>query len=243
MEAYHIRTEGFEGPLDLLLSLIEKRKLLINDISLAEVTDDYLKHLEDQEKLPVAQTAQFVLVGSTLLLIKSKSLLPVLQLTNEEQDSIEDLEKRLKLYDKYKKIARSLADVYGKQPLYARNKIRRRSVEFAPNKNMTQDSMLLSIQSVVQNLPKVAPKLPKAMVEKVISLEEMMDQLSARINSSIQISFREFSSNVPGGKMNVIVSFLAMLELVRQGIVRVEQQSEFSDIHMHADNVGMPRYN
>ena len=243
VETYHIRTEGFEGPLDLLLSLIEKRKLLINDIALADVADDYLKHLENEEELPVAQTAQFVLVGSTLLLIKSKSLLPVLELTQEEQESIVDLEKRLKIYDRYKTIARSLVDVYCKKPLFPRNKVRRRHIEFAPDKNVTRDNMLLSMQSVVNNLPKLAPKLPKTVVEKVISLEEMMDELSARINSSMQVSFRQFSSNVPGGKMNVIVSFLAMLELVRQGIVRVEQYEKFDDIQMHSDNVGMPRYN
>lgn len=243
METYQIRTEAYEGPFDLLLSLIEKRKLLINDIALSEVTDDYLKHLETKNKLPVAETAQFVLVGSTLLLIKSKSLLPVLSLTNEEHDSIVDLELRLKIYDKYKTIAKGLLEMYGKKELHTRQKIKRRNVEFSPDDTMTVPILTESIIDVVKSLPVFKISLPKTVVEKVVSLEDMMDRLSQRINSSMHISFRQFSSDVPGNKMNVIVSFLAMLELVRQGVVRVEQESKFSDIHMRSDIVRLPRYN
>ena len=243
VEQFQIRTEGFEGPLDLLLSLIEKRKLLINDIALAEVTDDYLKHLEDKDNLPVAETAQFVLVGSTLLLIKSKSLLPVMSLTSEEQDSIENLEYRLKLFDMYKTAARSLVASYDGNRLYGRAQKRKRQVEFSPDENMTLDSISDAMQDVLGDLPKFAEKLPKAIVDKVMSLEDMMDTLSSRINESMQVSFRQFSSNVPGGKMNMIVSFLAMLELVRQGVVRVEQHEQFSDIQMAPDAVQLPRYN
>lgn len=243
VEAYHIRTKVFDGPLDLLLSLIEKRKLLINDIALAEVTDDYLKHIEQFPSLPIAETAQFVLVGSTLLLIKSKSLLPVLSLTAEEQDSIVDLEHRLKLLDRFKTIARTIVEVYGARVLFSRKYIRHREPEFSPLESMTVESMANAIRNVVASLPEKKPPLPKTIVKKVISLEDMMETLSDRINSSIKVSFRQFSSDVPGGKVNIIVSFLAMLELVRQGIIRVEQEAQFSDIHMHADVVGVPRYN
>jgi segregation and condensation protein A len=242
VETYQIRTEGFEGPFDLLLSLIEKRKLLINDISLSEVADDYLKHLETKDKLPVAETAQFILVGSTLLLIKSKSLLPVLTLTSEEQDSIIDLELRLKLYDRYKTISKTLLDEYGKGELFSRTNTKTQKVEFSPDDSMTISSLTAAILDVVKNLPVFSIPLPKTVVDKVMSLDEMMDRLSQRINSSIKVSFRQFSSDTSGGKMNVIVSFLAMLELVRQGVLRVEQDAEFADIHMHNDSVQLPRY-
>lgn len=242
MDTYRIRTKAFDGPLDLLLSLIEKRKLLINDIALSEVTDDYLKHIEQYPRLPIAETAQFVLVGSTLLLIKSKSLLPVLSLTQEEQSSIEDLEHRLKLLDRYKTISRTLLEVFGVRFLYSRKHSSRKRPEFSPLENMTVDRIAVSMEQVLQNIPKGKPELPKTVVQKVVSLEEMMDTLSARINKSMKVSFRQFSSDVPGGKLNVIVSFLAMLELVRQGVIRVEQESRFDDIHMHADTVGVPRY-
>lgn len=242
MEAYHVRTKVFDGPLDLLLALIEKRKLLINDIALSEVTDDYLKYIENQQELPVAKTAQFVLVGSTLLLIKSKSLLPVLSLTEEEQDSIVDLEYRLKLFDRYKTIARGLVTQYKKTPLRSKRKVKKHEATFSPDENMTTETLHEAIHTVIQNLPEKKQSLPSTVVQKVVSLEDMIDTLSDRINSSMKVSFRHFSSNAPGGKVSVIVSFLAMLELVRQGMIRVEQEAQFSDIEMHADTVRTPRY-
>ena len=243
METYQIRTKVFDGPLDLLLTLIEKRKLLINDIALAEVADDYLKHLERYPELPVAETAQFVLVGSTLLLIKSKSLLPVLMLTQEEQGSIEDLEHRLKLLDAYRRVAKHISTAYATQRAYSRIvKRHSKKPEFSPIPNLSVEDLAMSLKFALNSVPKGKPEIPKTLVKKVISLEDMMETLSERINASMKVSFRQFSSDVPGGKLNVIVSFLAMLELVRQGVIRVEQEARFSDIEMHADSVGVPRY-
>jgi len=242
VEEYQIRTKVFDGPLDMLLALIEKRKLLINDISLAEVTDDYLKHLERLAEVPLAEVAQFVLVGATLLLIKSKSLLPVLSFTPEEQDSIADLEIRLKIFDTYKKISRGLVELYGTHTMYSRHAVRRRRVEFSPDATMTLENITLAMGGVLANLPKFKPALTKTVVQKVVSLEEMMDRLSKRINDGMKVSFRQFSGGASEGKLNVIVSFLAMLELVHQGIIRVEQHESFSDIHMHTDKVQVPRY-
>ena len=242
METYKISTEVFEGPLELLLALIEKRKLLINDISLTEVADNYLKYLEKHKEFPVSETAQFVLVGSTLLLIKSKSLLPTLSLTSEEQGSIEDLEARLKILDRYKSFARILLAEYNKQPLHARRHTKNKRPTFSPDKSMTVDGLHQAVQSVLALLPKQKPKLSQAIVEKVISLEEMMDQLSSRISSAMQVSFRDFSDGSGGGRVNVIVSFLAMLELVHQGVIRVEQANEHGEITMSTDSVELPKY-
>ncbi len=241
MESYKVQTDVFDGPLDLLLQLIEKRKLLINDITLTDVADDFITFLENHNELPIAETAQFVLVGSTLLLIKSKSLLPVLSLTNEEQDSIEDLEIRLKILDRYKTIGRTLALVFGKNILNARRYVKKKHIEFSPDASMTQENLSAAMEHVLKNLPKEKPKLSETVVKKVISLEEMMDRLTERINAGIQVSFRQFSGSREG-KLNVIVTFLAMLELVRQGVIRVEQDKQFDDIDMHPNKVGVPRY-
>ena len=108
-EHYKIKLDGFEGPFDLLLDLIEKRKLHINDISLSKVTDDYISHVKSIQHFPIALSANFILIASTLLLIKSKSLLPALQLTEEEQMSIEDLENRLIGYFLHLQIFSSLS--------------------------------------------------------------------------------------------------------------------------------------
>jgi segregation and condensation protein A len=93
-----VKTPIYEGPLEMLLELIEKRKLLINDISLAAVTDEYIARVNAMENLPVGETAEFVALAATLLLIKSRSLLPTLQLTDEGSRDIKELEYRLALY-------------------------------------------------------------------------------------------------------------------------------------------------
>ncbi|HWP61085.1 MAG TPA: segregation/condensation protein A, partial [Candidatus Paceibacterota bacterium] len=97
-DTFAIKGEAFEGPLEALLDLIESRKLSISEISLAEVCDAYLAHIEQLPQLPLGETAQFILVASTLLLIKSRSLLPSLELTADERESVEELERRLACY-------------------------------------------------------------------------------------------------------------------------------------------------
>jgi len=242
VEPYTIHTEAFEGPLDLLLSLIEKRKLLINDISLAEVSNDYLRYLEQHPGFPMAETAQFILVGSALLLIKSKSLLPVISLTSEEQGSIEDLERRLKVLELFQRTGRNLHSVFDIRRLYAGVRKHRTRVEFSPLSDSDPHQLHQTMVRVLQNLPELKPKLAETTVLKVVSLEQMMERLTERINDGMQVSFREFAGGGPEGRINLIVSFLAMLELVRQGIIRVEQEGRSGDIHMERGTVGVPRY-
>lgn len=240
--AYHVKTEVFEGPLDLLLSLIEKRKLFINDISLASVTDDYLRHLEEhQNGVSLAETAQFVLVGSTLLLIKSRSLLPALSVTEDEQGSIDDLERRLHVLGVYRSAGKVIQKRYGTERVYCRQRVRNTTPRFSPGTTLSSEILHTAARAVCAALPVFAQPLREATVEKVLSLDAMMEHLTERINKSMEISFKEFAGdNV--GKVQVIVSFLAMLELVRQGVVRVEQAAHEEDIHISSEGVGMPQY-
>jgi len=118
---FKVKMEGFEGPLELLLSLIEKRKLPINDVSLATVTDDYIGHIETQKEFPLSQTSHFVLVASTLLLIKSKSLIPTLELTEDEEEDMENLERRLRLFKRNKELSVHVLSMFGKNVLFEAN--------------------------------------------------------------------------------------------------------------------------
>ncbi len=239
--AYHFHLEKFEGPLDLLLSLIEKRKLFINDISLAQVADDYIAYIKSLNEFPIADSSHFILIASTLVLIKSKSLLPDLNLTVEEQESIDDLEDRLKQYQKYKALSVHLRERFGINVEYLRLPSKEKKIVFTPDKNTSIDRIFETVKAVIQNLPK-KEFVPKAIIQKVISLEEMMDNLSERITKSFKMSFKDFSGHGKAEKVNVIVSFLAMLELVKQGIINVRQDSDFQDIHMETEQVGVPRY-
>src|ERR1700752_3801499 len=97
---FSIKTASFEGPFEVVLDLIEARKLLVNELALATITDEFIKHVQAQETFPVEATANFIQIAATLLLIKSKSLIPDLELTEEEQGDVEDLERRLATYER-----------------------------------------------------------------------------------------------------------------------------------------------
>lgn len=239
--SFTVKTQSFEGPLDLLLDLIEKRKLFISDISLAKVTDDFIAHVKQFDNLPMGESAHFILVASTLLLIKSKSLLPQLSLTEEEQGDIRDLETRLKIYKRIKEASVAVGRLFGEEVIFPQSQSRAMSPVFAPAPEFTLEKALFSLKDLINRLPKKEP-LPKHVVRKVISIEEMIGTLTTRITSSLRISFKEFTKEHKENKVNVIVSFLAMLELVKEGVVHVSQENNFDDIVMETKEVGVPRY-
>lgn len=238
---FKVRLEGFEGPLELLLSLIEKRKLPINDVSLASVTDDYIKHIEQQEQFPLSQASHFVLVASTLLLIKSKSLLPTLELTSAEEDDMENLERQLKLYKRNKELSVHIAQMFGESMLFSAEDVKISDPIFSPPQDASLESLKEGIARVLERLPKVN-LVPEAIVKKVVSIEEMIENLTTRITKNLRMSFSEFSNIGKSEKIEVIVGFLAMLELAKQGIISLTQDKTFSDITMETDTVGTPRY-
>lgn len=242
---FTIKTEVFEGPLDVLLNLVEKRKLFINDISLAKVTDDFLAYIQAMDNVHMRHTADFIVIASTLLLIKSKSLLPTLTFTEEEKRSVEELEDRLKAYKRIKELSVHVKNRFGKNVLFAARD-RAPEVIFSPSPDITVEGIIKSIKNVLASLPK-KEKLPEVVVKKIRSLEETIDDLSKRVQSALKMSFKEFSKHGGGAiskeeKVNVIVSFLAMLELVKQGIVEVNQGELFDDIEIETHNVGTPSY-
>lgn len=239
---FKIKTEVFEGPLDLLLSLVEKRKLFINDIALSKVTDDFIQHIQQFDKLPMGESAQFILVASTLLLVKSRSLLPSLELTEEEEGDIHDLEIRLKIYKKIRDASINVKALFGQDIIFEPSQSRPITPTFSPHESMNLLALAKTIKEVIQSLPK-KEHIPKAIVRKVVSLEEMIDNLTKRITVGLRMSFKEFSGEHKAERVNVIVSFLAMLELVKQGTIHVNQDSTFGDIQMETKKIGVPRYN
>jgi segregation and condensation protein A len=115
-------------------------------------------------------------------------------------------------------------------------------VIFSPTYEITLPTLSNAMSEVLQGLTKITPPIPKVTVGKIMSLEEMIDKLSSRIQKSLKTSFRDFSNIGKTEKVHVIVSFLAMLELVKKGIVRVNQEKHFDDISIESDNIEVPRY-
>jgi len=237
---FAVKQESFEGPLEVLLNLIEQRKLHINDIGLSKVTDDFLNYVKSFANFPIAESAQFAYVASTLLLIKSKALLPQLNLSREEEASIEDLQNRLKLLQRFRELSRHVRERFGTSPLYPLDE---RDVVpvFAPPKELSLALMLQSVRSVLASIPK-AEVLSKVTIRKVISLEHMIENLKERITGALRMSFKEFSGAHKGERVNIIVGFLAMLELVKDGLIQVTQDERHGDIMMETGNIKVPRY-
>ncbi len=237
---FSIKTEVFEGPLELLLDLVERRKLLINDISLAMVADEYMRHVSESQELSLPNTTQFIALAATLLLVKSKSLLPVLELTEEEESSINDLEDRLKKYQIIRDAALTLQELFGKQKLYSPKFTPPTLPVFVPDKFSTISSLHLAIIDAVNGLPK-KENHSKGQIKATISLEQMIKNLEARIAQSPYLKFSELRRMEPERKM-VIVSFLAVLELFKQGNLIITQVQHFSDFEIELDKSQTPTY-
>jgi segregation and condensation protein A len=239
-----IKTPVYEGPLEILLELIEKRKLLINDISLASVTDEYIARVNALPELPVGETAEFISLAATLLLIKSRSLLPTLSITEEESRDIKELEYRLALYQLIKDAARGLNHQLAEPYLYE-GEAQEPEPLFIPDASVTAASVREAAQALIQGFPQTL-SLPKVEVKKIMTLEQMIDAMSARISGAFRTSFREFSglgkAQGAEARHGVIVSFLALLELVKQGILRAQQEEDFGDITMESDSISTPTY-
>ena len=238
---FTVKTQAFEGPLSLLLELIEKRKLFISDISLAKVTDDFIEHIKQFDNIPMSESAHFILIASTLLLIKSKSLLPDLTLTDEEQGDIHDLETRLKIYKRIKEASINISKLFGKHVIFTQSQSRPITAVFAPDPEFNLEKVLYCLRDLINRLPK-KEKLPQVIVKKVMSLEDMIGTLTTRITSHLRMSFRDFTRDHKENRVNVIVGFLAMLEMVKQGVLMVSQEATFGDIQMETKEVGIPRY-
>ena len=162
---FSIKTDVFEGPLELLLDLVEKRKLLINDISLAAVTDEYMRHVSEMQEISLPNTAQFISLAATLLLVKSKSLLPVLELTEEEEQSIEDLEERLRQYQIIRDAAVMLQAMFGREVAYAPQFTPPAVSVFVPDEYCTTDALAAAMHGVI--LTYLRRKLPPRLKSKL----------------------------------------------------------------------------
>lgn len=226
--------------MELLIELVEKRKLLINDISIAEVTDEYMRTVSAMQEMSLPHTSHFVSLAATLLLIKSKSLLPVLDLTEEEEASIEDLEDRLKKYKVYRDVSEILQKRFGKTNLYEPEYNPPHDPIFVTDKYCDLNEIEEAMHRILNDLPK-AEKKTTVKVQNVISLEEMIGNLQSRIEQRLQTKFSELRAGEKEHK-NVIVCFLAILEIFKQGNIIITQEDRFDDINMELDKAETPRY-
>jgi len=230
--AYHIHLDQFEGPLDLLLSLIEKEKLDITSVSLAKVADQYLEYLKGEEIVSLSNLASFLSIAARLLLIKSRALLPILEFSDEEEESMDDLEIRLKEYKRFREAAGKLDMLLGQKNIaYARESFLGMQVIFYPPSGLTVDDLRLHFSNVLGEIP-ILEILPEKEIAAVITLEEKISELQKTLKERVESSFSELI-RLGAPRVEVIVSFLAILEMVKQRVIFVKQEEFFSDIRIN----------
>ena len=224
---YVVSLEQFEGPLDLLHQLIEKRKMQINTVSLAKITADYMAHIQKTSDVSAEDVAKFVYIASILILIKSKSLLPILEYTNEEAVDVAELEDRMKLFDYIRARAVPKLNHWKKAsyPTQVPKQVSR--VVFNPDNSCTLDGLRHNAGVVVFGLSFLKER-PRRSVEKTIRIEEVLERVLSAVAGRVSLSFREMS--LKAGKKEKIVSFLAILELMRKNLLMATQGSHFDDI-------------
>lgn len=228
--------------MELLLDLVEKRKLHISEVSLALVTDSYIEYLKKYEQgRPMGEMAGFILVASTLMLIKSLSLLPMMETTEEEKADIAELENRLKIYQKTKELSLIVRARFGRRVIYYPLAGQEIAPIFSPTSQLNTSNFLNTAKKLLADLPSAA-ELPRTIIKKILSLEEAIRDLTGRVQTAFHLSFKQFVADKKD-KINIIVSFLGMLELVKQGIVAVRQDGHFADINIENCNpASVPRY-
>lgn len=234
---YNIKTDKFEGPLELLLELIEKEELKITELSLAHVADQYLEHIRLNADIHIENLAEFLSVAAKLILIKSRALLPLLEFTEEEEEEIKDLAKQLEEYKKFKEAALKLGRIAESGMIsYSRQGFVGVQALFYPPEDINTYDLRKYFQSVLIEIP-VIEKLEEEIVREVVTLEEKIDELQNTLRHKVEMSFSELTAQA-SDKIDVIISFLAMLEMVKQRIIDVDQQELFQEIRMSVKKAG-----
>ncbi|MEK7192272.1 MAG: segregation/condensation protein A [Patescibacteria group bacterium] len=228
---YEVKLGQFTGPLEKLLELIEEKKLEITQISMAEVTGDFLKYVKNLgAQVPSLVLADFLVVASKLVLIKSKVLLPNLELTSEEEGDIRDLEHRLKIYREFKTASQYLQKLWNNQdvaysrPLFAN--LGEKAIFYPPSEIKTED-LAKAISNLISALQNLVPDVQK-IKSAVVTIEQKIEELLNRFTQSARQSFKGIAQSQ--SRTEIIVVFLAILHLLKDKIINVEQEGQFGDI-------------
>jgi len=259
MNSYELRLDQFFGPLDKLLELIEERQMEITELSLAEITADFLQYLKtqiDTDKNPEGEPsvscgagtdkhgyisprviADFVAVAAQLLLIKSKALLPGIKLTSEEEEKIKDLEGRLLFYKNFKPAIIYLKQLSeNKKVSISRPLFSGRQSFFYPSENIKIEELYKAVRMIFESLAEIPEK--QTIKLSLITLEEKVEEIMKRLGkfqvrpsgdfSKTSFNFQELSAEK--SRSEIIVMFLAVLHLLANQLIKIEQKNRFEEI-------------
>jgi len=228
---YTVETRVYEGPLDLLLQLIERAELDITEVSLAQLTDKYLEHLHSISDVATEEVSAFLVIAAKLIQIKSEVLLPRHSENDVEEDVGQELVRQLKLYKRFKEISKILRDY---EESGSRTYLR-----IAPTPNIESkidvsginlDDLLVAAQSVLLK-SKPDAQLDNVITIPRITIRQKINLIAQFLKHSEQGTFQQLLSKEPTHE-EIVVTFLAMLELVKRHLVQVWQESLFGGIEI-----------
>ncbi|NCF75018.1 MAG: segregation/condensation protein A [Xanthomonadaceae bacterium] len=221
-----VQLDQFNGPLDLLLSLIKKEKLDITQISLEKIADQYLSYVEQLKNVVTDEVADFLLVAAKLIFIKSKALLP--EEEKEEEDK-EELLQQLKIYKQYLEASKKINKIIIKGNfLFARNVKRRDQIVFNPSKNLKISILHKTFKNFLNNLEKDDFIIGKDKIIKKISVYDKIKEINFIMKKAKKFVLNQ--STFWTFKSEKIVGFLAVLELIKDQNILVKQEELFADI-------------
>jgi len=231
VNTYRIKTPVYQGPLDLLLQLIESAELDITKLALAQVTDQYLAHLRELEHSPPDEISAFLVIAAKLLWIKSNALLPHTSQGEEGEDVGDDLARQLIAYKRYKEIAELLAD---RKDQGYQSYVRispavdvKENVEFG-------DFDLTALQALARKVfqSDIDRRSIDTVVERPkVTIKDKIKLISEKFRTREEITFQEILGE-KYSRIDIVITFLAVLELIKGKYIRVIQQGLFDDISL-----------
>lgn len=239
---YEVILESFEGPLDLLYNLIEKEKVDIYDIPIHKITDQYIDHINSMKELDLEITSEFLIMATTLIEIKSRMLLPKIKKEQddlEEEDPRDELVRRLLEYKKYKQVSLELKDresIYKKIYYKAREEIEYYDDEL-DLEGIDLDSLMNVYQRILENCVDLDGDVDFEEIKRDdITIEESIENIIKILRNNQKMKFENlFDKNTT---ISIIVTtFLAILELIKQKHIIIEQDHNFSDIFVRRNKL------
>ncbi|MEI6631560.1 MAG: segregation/condensation protein A [bacterium] len=233
--SYKIKLEMFEGPLDLLLYLVKKDHLNIYDIPIAKVTEQYLQYIELMRLLDLNIAGEFLVMAATLIQIKSRMLLPAEenQQVQEEEDPRQELIKRLLEYEKFKEIAQNLRErEVNQQEIFKRPKLDNKEEQQSAGTEVYFEASLFDlIAAFSQALEDVPKEIFYEVIKDEFTIEDKVHTIlhMMLVENSVQLSklFKEAKN-----KIEIVVTFLAILELIRMKEIVARQKGLFGEIEI-----------
>ncbi|MDQ0205843.1 segregation/condensation protein A [Alkalicoccobacillus murimartini] len=252
MNPYSVKVDAFEGPLDLLLHLINHEELDIYDIPVARITDQYLQYIHTMKILELDIASEYLVMAATLLAIKSKMLLPKESMElfdeewaiEEEEDPREELMFQLIEYRKYKEAALELQEkeqerslIHTKPPEDLDPYVTEQERRELAIQGVSLFDMLSAYQKLMKRKAFSTPRT-RTIKSQEYSIEEKMDEVMTRLLSSKGPQrFNVFFES--GEKSQLVVTFLAVLELMKTNVIRCEQDDHFADIMIYQADGGV----